>query len=95
MKSQNKNFYKNLKNLLNSTTDWPSEYIYKFIYQSNPEDLDTLKKIFKNLNADFKIKKSKNHKYMSVSVRINAKNPDIIIEKYVEVANQIENVILL
>ena len=32
MGTENKNFYKNLKQLLDDTSSWPSEYIYKFIY---------------------------------------------------------------
>ena len=63
--------------------------------------------IFKKLqilfdtNDEFKpliptiIKKSKNEKYTSVSVKIIAKDPDLIINNYKKVANKIENVILL
>lgn len=95
MDKENKDFYKNLKNLLDETSSWPSEYIYKFIYKSNKKNIEILKEIFKDLNADFNIKKSKNEKYTSVSVKIIAKDPDLIINNYKKVANKIENVILL
>ena len=95
MSEENKNFYKNLKQLLDDTSSWPSEYIYKFIYSSKPENIEILRDIFKLSNADFKIKTSKNGKYTSVSVKIVAKNPDLIIENYKKVADRIENVILL
>tara|TARA_Y100001970_G_C13802404_1_gene635760 strand:- start:215 stop:502 length:288 start_codon:yes stop_codon:yes gene_type:complete len=95
MGTENKNFYKNLKQLLDDTSSWPSEYIYKFIYSSNPENIEILKDIFKTSNADFKVKTSKNGKYTSVSVKIIAKNPDLIIENYKKVADKIENIILL
>ena len=95
MVEDNKNFYKNLKQLLDDTSGWPSEYIYKFIYSSKPENIEILRDIFKASNADFKIKTSKNGKYTSVSVKIVAKNPDLIIENYKKVADRIENVILL
>ena len=95
MVEDNKNFYKNLKQLLDDTSGWPSEYIYKFIYSSKPENIEILRDIFKASNADFKIKTSKNGKYTSVSVKIIAKNPDLIIENYKKVADRIENVILL
>tara|TARA_B100000609_G_scaffold95632_1_gene76160 strand:+ start:2165 stop:2452 length:288 start_codon:yes stop_codon:yes gene_type:complete len=95
MGTENKNFYKNLKQLLDDTSSWPSEYIYKFIYSSNPENIEILKDIFKTSNADFKVKTSKNDKYTSVSVKIIAKNPDLIIENYKKVAHKIENIILL
>ena len=89
------NFYKNLKQLLDDSSSWPSEYIYKFIYSSKPENIEILRDIFKASNADFKIKTSKNGKYTSVSVKIVAKNQDLIIENYKKVADRIENVILL
>lgn len=95
MQKENKDFYDNLKNLLDNTSNWPSEYIYKFIYSSNPLNITTIKKIFKSTNAEFIIKKSKNEKYTSVSVKVTAKNPDFVIENYKKVANQIENIILL
>ena len=95
MSEENKNFYKNLKQLLDDTSSWPSEYIYKFIYSSKPENIEILRDIFKASNADFKIKTSKNGKYTSDSVKIIAKNPDLIIENYKKVADRIENVILL
>ena len=95
MSEDNKNFYKNLKQLLDDTSSWPSEYIYKFIYSSKSENIEILRDIFKASNANFKIKTSKNGKYTSVSVKIIAKNPDLIIENYKKVADRIENVILL
>jgi len=95
MDKENKDFYKNLKNLLDETSSWPSEYIYKFIYKSNEKNIEILKDIFKHSSAHFNIKKSKNEKYTSVSVKIIAKNPDLIINNYKKVAKQIENVILL
>ena len=62
MDKENKDFYKNLKNLLDETSSWPSEYIYKFIYKSNENNIEILKDIFKDSNAHFNIKKSKNEK---------------------------------
>ena len=57
--------------------------------------IPTSRSIFKDSNAHFNIKKSKNEKYTSVSVKIIAKDPDLIINNYKKVAKQIENVILL
>ena len=95
MDKENKDFYKNLKNLLDETSSWPSEYIYKFIYKSNESNIEIIKDIFKDLSANINIKKSKNEKYTSVSVKIIAKDPDLIINNYKKVAKRIENVILL
>ena len=95
MEKEQEDFYKKLKNLLNDTSSWPSEYIYKLIYKSNPDNIKKLKKIFNEPDTVFSLKTSKNDKYTSVSVKIIAKNPDFIIDKYKIVADQIENVILL
>ena len=95
MGKEQEDFYKKLKNLLNDTSSWPSEYVYKLIYKSDPDNIKKLKKIFNEPETVFSLKTSKNGKYTSVSVKIIAKNPDFIIDKYKIVANQIENVILL
>ena len=95
MNKESTDFYQNLKKLLDETSSWPSEYVYKLIYRSNPKNIEILKDIFRDSNADFKIKKSKNQKYTSVSVSLIAKNPDLIIDNYKKVAQKIENVILL
>ena len=54
MSEENKNFYKNLKQLLDDTSSWPSEYIYKFIYSSKPENIEILRDI-KNYELEFRI----------------------------------------
>jgi len=95
MENEHEKFYLKLKNLLQDTSSWPSKYIYKLIFKSNPENINKLKNIFYETDATFSIKKSKNGKYTSVSITIVAKNPDFIIDKYKIVADQIENVILL
>ena len=95
MNKESTDFYQNLKKLLDETSSWPSEYVYKLIYRSNPKNIEILKDIFRDSNADFKIKKSKNQKYTSVSVSLIAESPDLIIDNYKKVAQKIENVILL
>ena len=95
MQKEQEEFYIKLKKLLNDTSSWPSKYIYKLIFKSDPRNIQKLKDIFNEPNTVFSLKKSKNEKYTSVSVTIIAKNPDFIIAKYKIIANQIENVILL
>ena len=95
MGKEQEDFNKKLKNLLNDTSSGRSEYVYKLIYKSNPDNIKKLKKIFNEPDTVFSLKTSKNDKYTSVSVKIIAKNPDFIIDKYKIVADQIENVILL
>lgn len=78
-------FYKRLHEQLKESTNWPSNYLYKFIVLSKPEKIDQIHKVFDNTGAVIELKKSKNGKYTSVSITVNMKNPDAVIEKYKEV----------
>lgn len=88
-------FYKKLKDQLKVTTNWPSEYLYKFILKTEAAKIEKLESLFNNLGAVIQTTKSKNGKYTSVSVNLVMKNPEAVIVKYIEVANTIEGVISL
>lgn len=89
-------FYKTLRKRLKKTSDWPAPYLYKFIVPSSDEkNLDQLISIFDNLGAVITTKKSSKGKYTSVSINVTLKSPDIVIEKYKQVGEEIENVISL
>ncbi len=89
-------FYKTLRKRLKKTSDWPAPYLYKFIVPSSDQkNLDQLISIFDNLGAVITTKKSSKGKYTSVSINVTLKSPDIVIEKYKQVGEEIENVISL
>ncbi len=88
-------FYEKLKNQLYETTSWPAEYLYKFIVKSDSEKIAKLAGIFDNMGAVINSVESKNGKYTSVSVNVLMKDPNIVIEKYKEVAEKVEGVISL
>lgn len=79
-------FYKRLKNQLDETTTWPSDYLYKFIVPTNPETVRKIQDIFDNMGAVLESKMSKKGKYTSISVTVNLQNPDEVIQKYKEVS---------
>lgn len=87
--------YNNLKEKLQDTSVWPSEYLYKFIIKSDSVKINTIECIFDNMGAVIKTIPSKNGNYTSVSVNVVMNNPDDVIEKYKEVGNQVEEVISL
>lgn len=87
-------FYKKLKTQLQETSTWPSNYLYKFIVDSDEAKIQQIHRIFDNTGAVIESKKSKKGKYTSVSITVNLKNPDAVIEKYKAVGN-IEGVISL
>ncbi|MGB6269644.1 MAG: DUF493 family protein, partial [Olleya sp.] len=51
--------------------------------------------IFDNMGAVINTKESSNGKYTSVSINVRMKNPDHVIEKYLEVTEKVEGVISL
>ena len=88
-------FYKKLKGQLEETTKWPSEYLYKFIVKSDTDKIDEIETLFDNTGAVIETKESKNGKYTSVSINVVMQNPDAVIAKYIEVADNVKDVISL
>ncbi len=87
-------FYSRLKTQLAESTIWPSNYLYKFIVPTDTDKIKQIQDIFDNTGAVIESKKSKKGKYTSVSVTVNLKSPDEVIEKYKEVG-KVEGVISL
>jgi len=88
-------FYAKLKTQLQDTTLWPNAYLYKFIVLSSVEKIAKIEAIFNNMGAVINTKASSNGKYTSVSINVRMKNPDHVIEKYLEVTEKVEGVISL
>jgi len=88
-------FYAKLKDKLNESTTWPSEYLYKFIIKTDVSKIKKLETLFNDVGAVIHTTKSKNGKYTSISINLIMKNPDAVIAKYIEVTNTIEGVISL
>jgi putative lipoic acid-binding regulatory protein len=88
-------FYAKLKKQLEDTSDWPNEYLYKFIIASDNKKIAEIEAIFDNMGAVIETKQSKNGNYTSVSINIRMKDPEAIIEKYKEVGEKVEGVISL
>jgi putative lipoic acid-binding regulatory protein len=88
-------FYKKLKEQLLETTNWPSEYLYKFIVKSDTNKIGQIEDLFNNTGAVINTIPSKTGKYTSVSINVIMKDPDAVISKYIEVKNNVEGVISL
>jgi putative lipoic acid-binding regulatory protein len=88
-------FYDKLKSQLYDTALWPTEYLYKFIVVSNSTGIVEIEDLFNDLGAVINTKESKNGKYTSISINVRMKNPEAVITKYKEVAENVEGVISL
>lgn len=94
MDKKTEEFYIRLKEELDNTSLWPSEYLYKFIVPSDLNKVLEIENAFDDMGAVIKTSQSKTGKYTSVSVNVQMKNPDAVIEKYVQVS-EIEGIISL
>ena len=90
-----KEFYKKLKVQLEETNTWPSEYLYKFIVLTEEVKIRQIENLFDNTGAVINTTESKNGKYTSVSINVVMKDPDAVIDMYIEVTTNIEGVISL
>lgn len=87
-------FYSNFKEKLEETSSFPMEYMFKFILPSGNDNVTKLKTIFKDADADFSSRESKNGKYTSFTIKVKAKDADEIVAYYKQVA-EIEGVLTL
>lgn len=87
-------FYKRLKKQLAENTQWPSNYLYKFIVPSDALKIKQIEEIFDNTGAVIESKQSKKGTYTSLSVTVYLEDPDAVIEKYKQVGT-VEGVISL
>ena len=87
-------FYKRLREELENSTAWPSEYLYKFIIESDEEKKAAIASVFDHSGAVISSRSSSNGKYTSVSVRVHLQDPDQVIAYYRKVSD-IEGVISL
>ena len=88
-------FYNKLRDQLRQTASWPSEYLYKFIVPSDVKKIKQIEDLFDNMGAVISTKESGKGTYTSVSINLQMKDPDAVITKYKEVADQVEGVISL
>ena len=93
--SKSEEFYYKLEKRLRETSDWPSEYIFKFIVPTDKKKIDKISEIFNHTGAIIKTKTSSKAKYTSISIRLEIKSPKVVIEKYKIVGHHIEGVISL
>lgn len=79
---------------MEESTQWPSDYLYKFIVPSEPEKTEEIRSIFSDTDAAIEARQSRNGKYTSLSIRVTLENPDKVIEKY-RLVGEVKGVISL
>lgn len=87
-------FYKTFKERLNDTTDFPSNYTYKFIIPTDNKRIAEVQRVFDEARPQFQMKESKTGKYTSITVVIYALDADQVIYYYKQ-ASSIEDVMMM
>jgi putative lipoic acid-binding regulatory protein len=80
--SDKDDFYSKLKIQLDDTTDFPADYLYKFIVPASENQVMEVESIFNNTGAVINTKNSKTGKYVSVSIILKLNSSDEIIAYY-------------
>ncbi|WOC39908.1 DUF493 family protein [Polaribacter sp. HL-MS24] len=87
-------FYSNLKLQLEDTTDFPAEYMYKFIVPTSENQVQEVQDVFNKGGAVITTKKSKTGKYESLTVLLKVINATEVIEYY-QKAEKIKGIVSL
>lgn len=94
MDKKTEEFYERLKVELDNSNSWPAEYLFKFIVPSDADKIKKVQEAFDCLGAVIKTTKSKTGKFTSISVDVQMKDSQEIIDKYQEVST-VEGIISL
>jgi len=86
MDKKTEEFYIRLREELNNTSTWPSEYLYKFIVPTDAKKIEEVENAFDNLGAVIQTTQSKTAKYTSISINVLMESPESVVEKYIEVS---------
>lgn len=93
--SQNQEeFYIKFKERLDDTTEFPSNYTFKFIVPSDNKRIAEVQRLFDGSRPQFQMKESKTGKYTSVTAVVYVLDADQVIHYY-KSASSIEDVYML
>jgi hypothetical protein len=73
---------------------WPAEYLFKFIVPTDAAKIQKVEEAFDCMGAVIKTTKSKTGKFTSISIDVQMKDSQEIIDKYQEVST-VEGIISL
>lgn len=86
MEKESEEFYERLKVELDLSNTWPALYLYKFIVPTDEENIKRVEDAFDCMGAVIKTTKSKTGKFTSISVDVQMKDSQEIIDKYLAVS---------
>ena len=82
MDKKTEEFYDRLKVELDNSNTWPALYLFKFIVPTTDENIQKVELAFDCMGAVIKTTKSKTGKFTSISIDVQMKNSQEIVDKY-------------
>jgi putative lipoic acid-binding regulatory protein len=86
MDKNTEEFYERLKVELDMSNTWPALYLFKFIVPTENDNVERVELAFDCMGAIIKTTKSKTGKFTSISVDVQVKDAQEIVDKYLEVS---------
>ena len=86
MDKNTEEFYERLKVELDMSNTWPALYLFKFIVPTENDNVSRVELAFDCMGAIIKTTKSKTGKFTSISVDVQVKDSQEIVDKYLEVS---------
>jgi hypothetical protein len=86
MDKNTEEFYERLKVELDMNNTWPALYLFKFIVPSVGNNVERVELAFDCMGAVIKTTKSKTGKFTSLSINVQMKGSQEIVDKYLEVS---------
>jgi putative lipoic acid-binding regulatory protein len=86
MDKNTEEFYTRLKVELDMSNTWPALYLFKFIVPSENDNVVRVEQAFDCMGAVIKTTKSKTGKFTSISVDVQVKDSQEVVDKYLEVS---------
>ncbi|CAM2906077.1 DUF493 family protein [Flavobacterium frigoris] len=86
MDKNTEEFYTRLKVELDMSNTWPALYLFKFIVPSENDNIVRVEQAFDCMGAVIKTTKSKTGKFTSISVDVQVKDSQEVVDKYLEVS---------
>ncbi len=92
---QASDFYIDFKEKLEENTNFPSDYLFKFIVPTDEQTIAQVQGIFANdEKASFSSRDSKNGKYTSLTIKVHVKDADEVVNYYKQ-TSEIKGIVTL
>ena len=87
-------FYERFHDQLQASQVWPGLYMFKFIDRSDSAQIEKLKNVFNDPSKEVSLVSSSKNTFQSLTIKIQMKSPDEVIDIYKKVG-QFDDVIIL